>query len=311
MKTVLAWLKASRLPSQSYIALPLLMGQVWAWVTAGMTGMAVWSWAIFVLVQLFGVFDQLYIIYANDYADRDTDAMNDTYTIFSGGSRVLVDGEIRPEQLRVAAQIMAACALLTGVALGVGYGRWYVLPLQVIGLALLWAYSYPPLQLSYRGGGEVLQALGMGLVLPLIGYVAQAGTFSGFPWVVMLFFVPLQLAGGMATSLPDEPSDRASDKRTTSVTLGNTITKILIVVLLIAVLATWVLTTGARPGIMPSAYTLVTPSASIVAMIAAAAWAKPGTMALNVFVFFGILANLSIVVALTLTPLAKVGWVLP
>ncbi|MEM1348000.1 MAG: prenyltransferase, partial [Myxococcota bacterium] len=297
MKTALAWLKASRLPSQSYIALPLLMGQAWAWVAAGPQGSAVWSWAVFVLVQLFGVFDQLYIVYANDYADRDTDALNDTFTIFSGGSRVLVDGEIRPEQLKLAAQVMATCALLTGVALGVGFGRWQVLPLQAVGLGLLWAYSYPPLRLSYRGGGELLQALGMGLVLPLLGYVAQAGTTQGFPWVAMWFFVPLQLAGGMATSLPDEPSDRASKKRTTSVTWGNKVTKILIVCILLATLVTWVFATGPSRGITPTWYALATPIASIAGMILVGAWAKPGTLALNVFVFFGILANLSIVVA--------------
>ncbi len=57
MNKFLAWLKASRLQSQSYIFLPLLLGQVIALNYA-----QVWSWPMFFLVHTYGIFIQLYIV---------------------------------------------------------------------------------------------------------------------------------------------------------------------------------------------------------------------------------------------------------
>ena len=79
------WLKAARLPSQSYIFLPPLLGQALA-LHQG----AKFDWKVFALVHLFGLAMQLYIVFANDYADQETDQRNTTFTPFSGGSRVLL-----------------------------------------------------------------------------------------------------------------------------------------------------------------------------------------------------------------------------
>lgn len=224
VRTILAWIKASRLASQSYIFLPLLLGQALHVWTGGEL-----DWRVFVLVQLFGLFDQLYIVYANDYADLESDTQNKTYTMFSGGSRVLVDGNLSPKQLAAAAWSMVALSLGCGVLLGFLYGRWIVLPLMAAGLLLLWAYSYPPIRLSYRGGGELLQALGVGVVLPLIGFAAQTGRIDTFPWIVLVAVLPTQLACAAGTALPDELSDRETRKHTAPVLMGSRATRALIV----------------------------------------------------------------------------------
>ena len=44
----------------------------------------------------FGVLVQLVIVFVNDFADRETDARNTTFSRFSGGSRVLPEGRIAP-----------------------------------------------------------------------------------------------------------------------------------------------------------------------------------------------------------------------
>jgi 1,4-dihydroxy-2-naphthoate octaprenyltransferase len=209
------WLKASRLPSQSYIAPPLLLGQAWVAHQHGEL-----SWTILILVQAFGVFDQLCIVYANDYADQATDRLNRTSTLFSGGSRVLVEGLLQPRQLRRAALLMAGLCLLVGLILSLGFDRPAALPLAATALILLWAYSFAPLRLNYRGGGELLQAVGVGAVLPLFGHVAQGGALEHFPWPLLAVLLPTHLACAMATALPDEPSDRLSRKRTAAVLLG-------------------------------------------------------------------------------------------
>ena len=213
--TLKAWLQASRLPSQSYIALPLLLGQILAYALTG-----AWSWTLFFLIQAFGVFDQLYIVYANDYADRETDQDNQTATIFSGGSRVLVDGIISPQALKRAALLMAFFAIATTFTMALLFARPAAIPLGAFGLLLLWAYSYPPLRLSYRGGGELLQMLGVGAVLPLLAFYAQAGSFAAFPWALLFTLLPFSLATAISTALPDLPSDRRAEKKTIPVTFG-------------------------------------------------------------------------------------------
>ena len=295
MSVLRPWIQAARLPSQSYIALPLILGQVLAWRATEM-----WSWPIFVIVALFGLFDQFYIVFANDYADRETDVLNETSTAFSGGSRVLVEGSISPEALVRAAILMAVLSAGTGVVLLVGWGHALALPLMLIGLSLLWAYSFGPLQLSYRGGGELLQMLGVGLILPLIGYAAQAGDLSRFPLEVFAFLLPLNLATSLCTALPDEPSDRISRKRTFAVVLGGATVRVGIILLnlsglvLFAAIAAPILDELSwRPEAV-----LALPAVSVMIQMLTARHALPGTSAIVVFVFFGLLCNLSLVALL-------------
>ena len=196
-----------------YIFWPLLLGQALAMGRD-------FSWGVVLACHFYGLASQLYIVFANDVADVATDRGNRTFTLFSGGSRVLVEGLLSRRQVARAAVLCAALSVLAGVYLGVGHNAWLPLPLILFGLALLWAYSYPPFRLSYRGGGEYLQMVGVGLVLPLIGYSAHAGTLAGLPWEIMPLMLALSLSCAVATALPDEPSDRADGKRTLAVRSG-------------------------------------------------------------------------------------------
>jgi len=211
--SALDWLRAARPLAHANIAPPLVLGQAFAYAETGR-----FSWTAALFIHLFGLMDHLYIVFANDYADRETDADNETHTLFSGGSRVLVEGRIEPRSLRRAAMTMAGGM----VALSIGWGseRPGLIGFALVAIALLWAYSYPPIRLSYRGGGEVLQALGLGVTLPLGGYYGQAGSFSGFPWAALLPLWVLGFAGNIVTALPDEPSDRRADKRSWPVLRG-------------------------------------------------------------------------------------------
>ncbi|MCK6548853.1 prenyltransferase [Myxococcota bacterium] len=307
MRALRAWLQASRLASQSYIALPILLGQALFAASGGDVDLRV-----LVLAQLFGLFDQLYIVWANDYADRETDLLNGTPTIFSGGSRVLVEGKLTPAALLRAAIAAAALMMVVTLVLAIGWQRWALVPLALAAIALLWLYSYPPVRLSYRGGGELLQMLGVGLVLPLYGWIAQGGALGAFPWPALAVLLPANLACALATTLPDEPSDRASDKRTTAVTLGGATTSFVITALLLAATATVALTPwmpktwlGALRDLVP--FTREGPLAQlgplapglalpVIAALAHAALVKrgPGTMGMNVRVALAITAALAL-----------------
>ncbi len=294
-----AWLQASRLPSQAYLFLPLLLGQVLAWYFTGQ-----WSWVVFVLVQLFGLFDQLYIVYANDVADEATDRDNATPTLYSGGSRVLVEGVLAAAALLRAAWVMAGLAVASTVMIGVLAGHWLPLPLGLVGIALLWAYSFPPLKLSYRGGGEWLQTLGLGMVLPLLAFSAQAGDLRGFPWEVFAVLLPLNLATAIATALPDQPSDARADKRTLVVVHGLGPARRFILVLAAGALALhgFYAAELLLIGDVAARWVLAVPVASLLLAAAIHLRAEPGTRTMNAFLFLVILTHLAY--------LAGLAWVL-
>ncbi len=206
------WMQAARPLAQGNIAIPLLFGQALAHFERGLFD-ARWCAA----ALAWGLVDQLLIVFANDYADREHDGAE--RTLFSGGSGVLPDGKIEPHAMRAAAGIAALG--LFGLSLAFSLlGRPLSLAAWLAAVALIWAYSFAPLRLSYRGNGEVLQALGVGWTLPSLGYYLQAGELSTFPlWALAPLFL-LGFAGNVTTALPDLEADRRAAKRTWALRFG-------------------------------------------------------------------------------------------
>lgn len=200
-----AILRAARPLAHANIAPPILFGQALAWAQTGR-----FSLAALVVAQLFGVVDHLLIVFVNDLADAEADAKNDAPTPFSGGSRVLVDHDLsRAALVRLA--VGAAVALALCGVVGASLSLWLPL-LALAAAALLAGYSLPPLRLSYRGGGELLQGLGVGLVLPLVGATAQGATVDARLLMACAPGVLLAIGGNVLTSVPDEAADRTVGK---------------------------------------------------------------------------------------------------
>ena len=215
MKKVLAWLQASRLMSQPYILLPLLFGGgIYVWETGS------GSTQLLVLTFVYSVLLQLFIVFANDYADEAVDRSNTTHNLFSGGSRVLVEGKLSRKELQHGILWTMVLGMIVASVAAVLHGRGALILFLIVSWVLLWAYSYPPIQLSYRGGGEWLQAIGVGMVLPITGYYFQAGSLKAFPWMILPFALLLHLGAALVTTLPDEPSDKIGHKRTFAVKNG-------------------------------------------------------------------------------------------
>lgn len=254
-----AWIQAARPLAQINIALPLLLGQAMAFAALGR-----FSVGLMYCAGLFGTLVQLVIVFVNDFADRETDARNTTFSRFSGGSRVLPEGRIAPAALRRAALLMLALLLLFCGALALAGRPWA--PLFALATALLvWAYNHPPLRLAYRGHGELLQGIGIGMVLPLAGYYLQAGSFAGFVWPALVPLLLLGYVGNILTALPDAPSDRASDKRTYPVRRGQWIARrhALELLAMAAAMGSWVV-----PGLSLLTTALVAAPALVMATMA-------------------------------------------
>ncbi|MGE0785851.1 MAG: prenyltransferase [Sandaracinaceae bacterium] len=203
-----AWIRASRPLAHGNIAPPILLGQALAFAHTGR-----FAWEHAALAFGFGIVDHLFIVFSNDVADVEADRLNAHPSWFSGGSRVLVEGQISVRALALASIAMGVLLLAGSGAAAWALDRPSLLGLAAAAVILALAYGFPPARLAYRGYGELAQALGTGLVLPLVGYVAQAGELGSAPFEALIPFVIFGFASNILTALPDTEGDRAGGKR--------------------------------------------------------------------------------------------------
>jgi 1,4-dihydroxy-2-naphthoate octaprenyltransferase len=176
---------------------------------------------VFALGQLAVSSIQLMTHYANDYFDYEADKANTTPTRWSGGSRVLVQGELSRVVALRAAFVVGSIAPLAALALLVHSP----LSAPTVGLliamqALAWSYSAPPLRLHSRGLGEPTTALVVPLLTPLVGFLLQAGEVELFPVVLSAPLVFLQIAMLVTIEFPDHAGDHSVGKRSWVVIFG-------------------------------------------------------------------------------------------
>jgi 1,4-dihydroxy-2-naphthoate octaprenyltransferase len=178
---------------------------------------------LYVLGQAAVTIFQLMTHYANDYFDYEADHANTTPTRWSGGSRVLVGGELPRGVALGVALLLAATGL--GVMLALSSMERtgpLALPALVVALVLSWEYSAPPLCLHSSGLGELAVALVVTALVPFFGFYLQAPDLVGVR-VLLLAVAPLcclQFAMLLAIEVPDAAGDRAVGKRTLVVRLG-------------------------------------------------------------------------------------------
>jgi len=198
-------------------AAPVLVG-----TAAGLASGATFHWTLF-LLALAGVM----ALHAganviNDYYDHlsGNDWVNTNPTPFSGGRRFIQQGTLTPR-----------ATLLTGLAcLGIGAGMGLIIlamtrSLFVLGLGLFgllggFFYTAKPVQLGYRGIGEVVIAFLFGL-LPVYGsYVLQTGRVEGVALLPALIVSALIFMVIFINEFPDRLADAQVGKRTLVVRLG-------------------------------------------------------------------------------------------
>ena len=113
--------------------------------------------------------------YANEYADYETDALTQR-TLFSGGSGALPGSTVpRWVALRAGWVSLAAGSLNALFGWATGALNTTALFLLALGTFLGWMYSLPPMALTWKGWGELDNAVIGGMVLPLFGFAALAG----------------------------------------------------------------------------------------------------------------------------------------
>ena len=205
------WVQAARPLAHVNIVVPILLGHAAAWhATRAFDA----RWLLAALA--WGVLDHLFVIFSNDYADREADS--GARTVLSGGSGVIPEGKLRPAQIQHAARRTAIALVAYSCALALA-GRPWIPVYALAALLLMWLYSFKPVRASYRGGGELLQGLGVGVGLPSLGYYMQTEVWLAPAWVIGPAFL-FGVCSNVLTALPDLEDDADAGKRTWPVRHG-------------------------------------------------------------------------------------------
>jgi 1,4-dihydroxy-2-naphthoate octaprenyltransferase len=148
----------------------------------------------------------------NDYYDSfGSDPLNRFATPFSGGSRVIQNGELDAPTVRNLAYACLGLGVVCGLVL-IYNGRPWVALLGLFGLAAAYLYSATPVQLMSKGLGELTIFLAFGPALTLGAYYAMTGLVSpaGFYLGLPLGFLITAIL--WINEFPDLEADTAAAK---------------------------------------------------------------------------------------------------
>ncbi len=200
---------------------------------------------------LFVLFDLGAIVLLNDWADREVDRLKRKLFPDGCSPKTIPDGILPPHHVLFAGVGAALAAIAVGAIAALSLSRPGAAAGAVVAVGIFAAYSLPPLRLNYRGGGELLEMLGVGVALPWLEAHLVSGRLVGLELVPLVGFAPLCLASAIASGLSDEVSDRRGGKRTVASVLGNRVARRSVEALVLCGVIGWGVTAIAVPRVMP------------------------------------------------------------
>ncbi len=177
------WLEEVRAPFFTASIIPVVLGAIIAWSTTGE-----FHWGYFLLTLIGGVCMHAGTNVANDYYDHKSGADEsnvDFVRPFTGGSRMIQQGRLKPNEVIRGALIFFSVGSLIGFYLTYARG-WTVLVLGLIGLFCGFFYTASPVTLVSTGFGELIVGLNFGVLMTLGSYYVQTQHISWEPIVASL-----------------------------------------------------------------------------------------------------------------------------
>ena len=178
-------------------------------------------------------------ILVNDYGDQEVDALKRRLFPEQSSPKTIPDGILEAKSVLWGG--VGAGAAAVGVAIvaqeftsrpGLAWGAIVCVGIFVI-------YTFAPLKLNYRGGGELLQMLGVGFALPWWNAYAQSGLSMPAGLVLLPAFALLCLSSALAGGLADEQSDRLGGKRTFVTMFGGAAVRQAVEGLIVGAMLVW------------------------------------------------------------------------
>ena len=213
------WLRALRAPSLTAGAMPALVS---AAVAAGQ-GLEI-SPAYVALVFLGLIALQSGVNLVNDLFDDESGLDKDPEfadMAFPLGSRVLQEGLISRATMKRAAIGCFALGAVVGVGLDFVHEGHVVLWIGLLGVALGYSYTAPPLKIAYRGFGEPITFSLFGPVAGCGAYYVYTGEFSEAAAVVSCVLGFWSMTILFLHHFPQRAADAKHGKQTPIVRLGH------------------------------------------------------------------------------------------
>lgn len=214
MSRIGTYIRATRLPFTCASVLPVIIASLWCWRSGEFS-------FIYAVSAVLGAFLlHLGANLMNDYYDTfGSDPLNKNPTPFSGGSRVVIEGQMSHRTLFIFASTFYILAGIIGVMLFL-YGRELIILFGLIGAFLGFLYSASPVSLMSRGLGEIAIFLAFG---PLLTGGASYVITGNIDLQHFLIGIP---PGIFTTAIlwinqfPDMEADAGAGKRNLVVKLG-------------------------------------------------------------------------------------------
>lgn len=204
------WIVKTRAPFFTATLVPILLGTAVAWARTGNFYVG-----LFLLTLIGGVALQAGTNMTNDYFDhasqcddRNTEFVNP----FTGGSRLIQMGLVKPETMLWEGIAFFALGGLIGLYLAWVIGPW-ILVLGMIGVFSGYFYTAPPFRLAATGLGELFIGLNFGVLEVLGAYYVQTGKLAWEPVLVSLPVAVLIALVVYINEFPDYKADALTDKR--------------------------------------------------------------------------------------------------
>lgn len=210
------WLYALKPASWPKLFVPALFGQVIGASGAHGLDLHAVGWGLAFTMLGLG-----FIVLLNDWGDREVDAIKRNMFPDGCSPKTIPDRILDARAVGIAGLFFGGGTLLVAAGAELALRRPLAFEAGLLSMLLFVAYTLPPIRLNYRGGGELLEMLGVGMALPLYNAYLQAGAIKPSVWLWVAGFSALSLASGVASGLSDEQSDRAGGKHTFVSIFGN------------------------------------------------------------------------------------------
>ena len=207
------WVLASRPWSFSMTAISISVGSALAAIDGN------FSWALYTLTLLAGIFMHAATNLINDYYDVKSGV--DFKGVSTGIYRPhpLLEGKLTSRQVLMEACLLYAIATVIGLYLAAARG-WALLAIGLIGIFASITYTAPPFKYKYMALGELSVFLMWGPLMVMGSYFIQCQAFSANALFISIPFGLLVALVLLANNIRDISHDRSKGILTLPIIIG-------------------------------------------------------------------------------------------
>ena len=180
------WFYAFKPASWPKLLVPAFFGQVLGMDPNRGLDLPAFAWGLAFTVLGLG-----FIVLLNDWGDREVDTVKRTMFPDGGSPKTIPDQILGSRAVGLAGLSLGVVTLLVAAGAEVALGRRFAFEAGLACMLVFVAYTLPPIRLNYRGGGELLEMVGVGAALPLYNAYLQGGAIAPRAGLWLAGFVAL------------------------------------------------------------------------------------------------------------------------